>query len=345
MSLFIHKLSLDMHSSISQKTISVKKGDTMRKLCVTLTENGKVYFVDDGCTAVLSAKKGNGGILYNACNIVDGIIEYEFTELTADSVGLMGCEIKLYDSNNGLITSPQFCMVVEGIVYEDGDVEESDEFSALTELVSSATELVNSIEEYADQAEASASKAQSSNLVAGQAAEAAQSSADQAKASADSAQVSTSIVSEYVNRAESAAGEAESYSSHPPIIGDDGCWREWNGTAYVTTNLPSRGEQGIQGERGIQGAQGIQGERGIQGPQGLQGIKGEKGDKGDNGAAGYTPVRGVDYYTPADKEELINEVIESALLGDIEESLNTILAMQDEMIANSALTAAEGVGF
>ena len=315
MSFFIHKLSLDMHSSISQKTISVKKGDTMRKLCVTLTENGKVYLVEDGCTAVFSAKKENGGILYNACNIVDGVIEYEFTELTANEVGMMGCEIKLYDSDNGLITSPQFCMVVEGIVYDDEEVEGSDEFSALTDLVSSATELVNTIEEYADQAEASASEAQSNNLVAGQAAEAAQSSADQAKASADSAQVSTSIVSEYVNRAESAADEAEGYSSHPPIIGDDGCWLQWNGTAYVTTTLPSRGEQGIQGERGIQGVQGIQGERGIQGPQGIQ------GDKGDKGDPGHTPVRGVDYYTEDDKQELLEEIDTALYEGNVSTSI------------------------
>ena len=53
----------------------------------------------------------------------------------------------------------------------------------------------------------------------------------------------------------------------------------------------------------IRGPQGLQG---IQGPQGLQGDKGEKGDDG------YTPVKGTDYFTEADKQEFIEAVTEDA---------------------------------
>ena len=35
--------------------------------------------------------------------------------------------------------------------------------------------------------------------------------------------------------------------------------------------------------------------------QDLIAIKGEKGDTGPQGPAGYTPVRGIDYWTEADK--------------------------------------------
>lgn len=41
------------------------------------------------------------------------------------------------------------------------------------------------------------------------------------------------------------------------------------------------------------------------------GLKGDKGDKGDTGAAGadgYTPVRGTDYWTEADKAEIVDEL-------------------------------------
>ena len=44
---------------------------------------------------------------------------------------------------------------------------------------------------------------------------------------------------------------------------------------------------------------GPQGEIGPQGPQG------EKGEKGDTGADGKTPVKGVDYFTDADKAEIV----------------------------------------
>lgn len=43
-------------------------------------------------------------------------------------------------------------------------------------------------------------------------------------------------------------------------------------------------------------------------------LKGEKGDKGDTGATGAdgkTPVKGVDYFTDADKAELVEDVLEA----------------------------------
>ena len=44
----------------------------------------------------------------------------------------------------------------------------------------------------------------------------------------------------------------------------------------------------------------------------LAALKGEKGDKGDKGAAGadgYTPVKGTDYWTAADKAEIVDDVL------------------------------------
>lgn len=39
------------------------------------------------------------------------------------------------------------------------------------------------------------------------------------------------------------------------------------------------------------------------------GLKGDKGDTGATGADGKTPVKGTDYWTAADKQEIINDVI------------------------------------
>lgn len=87
------------------------------------------------------------------------------------------------------------------------------------------------------------------------------------------------------------------------------------------------GEKGDKGETGPQGPQGEKGETGAQGPQGIQGAQGEKGDpgsagptgpKGDTGATGaqgpagadgYTPVRGTDYWTAADQEQIVSDVL------------------------------------
>jgi len=55
------------------------------------------------------------------------------------------------------------------------------------------------------------------------------------------------------------------------------------------------------------------GSRGSTGPQGPAGSDGKDGADGKNGSDGYTPVRGTDYWTEADKQEIINEV--SAVTG------------------------------
>lgn len=83
------------------------------------------------------------------------------------------------------------------------------------------------------------------------------------------------------------------------------------------------GPQGPKGDTGAQGPQGIQGETGPQGPQGKtgpQGPQGEKGEKGNTGAQGpqgpkgkpgiqgYTPIRGVDYWTIEDQNAIIAEI-------------------------------------
>lgn len=48
---------------------------------------------------------------------------------------------------------------------------------------------------------------------------------------------------------------------------------------------------------------------------GQQGEKGEPGQQGEPGAAGYTPVRGTDYWTEADKAEIKSYVDEAILNG------------------------------
>lgn len=99
---------------------------------------------------------------------------------------------------------------------------------------------------------------------------------------------------------------------------DRGLFRGEQGEKGDTGAQGPQGKQGVQGpagpqgEKGDTGAQGPQGKQGIQGPRGYQGARGEKGDTGPagkDGADGYTPVKGVDYYTDTEKTELVNAVI------------------------------------
>ena len=109
-----------------------------------------------------------------------------------------------------------------------------------------------------------------------------------------------------------------------PVIGANGNWY----LGETDTGKPARGEKGDkgepgadgakgdpgetgpqgptgpQGETGPQGPTGPQGETGPQGPTGPQGEKGPQGETGPQGPAGAAPVKGTDYFTEADKQEL-----------------------------------------
>lgn len=69
--------------------------------------------------------------------------------------------------------------------------------------------------------------------------------------------------------------------------------------------------KGSPGPAGPEGPQGPQGETGPEGPQGPQGIQGIQGPKGDTGSDGQTPVKGTDYWTDADKSEMVADVVEA----------------------------------
>lgn len=65
----------------------------------------------------------------------------------------------------------------------------------------------------------------------------------------------------------------------------------------------------IVGPQGPAGEKGEKGDKGDTGATGPQGEKGDTGAAGSKGADGYTPVKGVDYYTDLDKTEMVNAVI------------------------------------
>lgn len=75
-----------------------------------------------------------------------------------------------------------------------------------------------------------------------------------------------------------------------------------------------KGDTGLQGPQGETGPQGLQGPKGDQGDRGPQGLQGPQGDPGQNGLDGYSPVKGVDYWTDADKSE-IKSYVDVAILG------------------------------
>lgn len=84
-----------------------------------------------------------------------------------------------------------------------------------------------------------------------------------------------------------------------------------------------QGDPGPQGPRGETGQTGPQGPRGETGQRGPQGEIGQTGQTGPAGQDGHTPVKGVDYWTASDKQEIYAEA-EQALRDQEQSSVAAI---------------------
>lgn len=131
-----HKIALDIHKTVSQVSLSVKKGDTGRRLLIHLAERGYPYHISEDCYAVFTAQKPDGKVVFNDCSIKDCVIIYDMTPQTVAAAGLLDCEIILYGADGKQLTSASFNIVVEDTIYDtETEIESTNEYNALAALV------------------------------------------------------------------------------------------------------------------------------------------------------------------------------------------------------------------
>lgn len=139
-------ITLDVQKIDSGQLIKAKRGDSARRLVVSLTNRGRPYIPGEGVTAVFYERKPDGNPCFNEAQIDGCTVTYDFTGQTTNVVGLAACEIRLYDAVGQLLTSPRFEMLVDATEYQEGDVPDSSpEYTALTEMVSKGTELIRDL--------------------------------------------------------------------------------------------------------------------------------------------------------------------------------------------------------
>lgn len=85
----------------------------------------------------------------------------------------------------------------------------------------------------------------------------------------------------------------------------------------------------------------------IKGPAGATGADGQPGKDGETGPAGYTPVKGTDYWTAADKAEMVQETVAAIPTPDVSGQIGTHNADDSahgnvKAVANAALPKAGG---
>ena len=134
----VYNIALDIHKTGSQVALPMVRGENKRKIVVSLTENGRPYKISEGTKVELghfTALKPDGKFIYNACEIDEenNVIIYYVTSQTTAAEGEVKCQIKLSDSEKGLLFTPQFSIIVSNTLYnEEPILASSEEFNALT---------------------------------------------------------------------------------------------------------------------------------------------------------------------------------------------------------------------
>lgn len=121
-----YRISLDIHDTASQVTLSARKGETGRTIYASLTERGRPYEITEGCQAEFVCVRPNGRKLKNECVIEGNVIRYDLTMATVSTAGIAECEFRLMDASGALLTSPRFWLEVWATIYTEGDAVDSE---------------------------------------------------------------------------------------------------------------------------------------------------------------------------------------------------------------------------
>lgn len=188
-----YRFTLDLQKHQSQMSIAVFQYDTAVRLHISLTDGGKPYLIADGSYAVLYGKRADGKALAHDCQIQGNTeIIYDFEDTTACVAGAVDCQIKLYGTDQKLITAPKFMIAVdERVVSDDDIIAEGGELSAFDEIFFTENERIEA-EKEREKAEAlrvAAEEARVASETARTVADNSRDAAEQARVDAEQARV------------------------------------------------------------------------------------------------------------------------------------------------------------
>lgn len=138
----VYSINLDIEAMGSQAVLMARQGDNTRSISASLRQNELPYIIPPGCIATLVGSKPDGTILYNDCRIEDNKIIYDFTPQTASTPGRVKCEIRIYNAEQLLLTSPRFIIQVLKQAVSDQNIISRDEVTELTKLIADCLKIL-----------------------------------------------------------------------------------------------------------------------------------------------------------------------------------------------------------
>jgi len=143
----IKKISMDIDSSMRTK-IDAKQNDTLSRFIEFNLFKNNIIMNLTGHTVKIYATKADNTIIFNNVTIEDEVGGKVLVELTSQALAVVGdlnCELVIYGSNNSILSSKAFVVNVIKSVRNDTAIESTNEFTSLSEALSSVEKAVEDI--------------------------------------------------------------------------------------------------------------------------------------------------------------------------------------------------------
>ena len=127
----VTRLTLDMSLDTVQKSVAISKGDTNRRMEITLTDAGRPFTLPSTWTATLS-----GGQMEDGCVVEQGKILYDLSSgvLTAEA-GILELAFRIFDEEGDEVATPMITCNVYDVERNTEEVASTDEFSVLQDFI------------------------------------------------------------------------------------------------------------------------------------------------------------------------------------------------------------------
>lgn len=281
-----------------------------RYLVAKIVGSGKDIIVTG--TAQLNATKPDGTHSYVAGSInKDGTITIELTSNLLAVDGKISCDITIFNSEDEqqtLLTTSTFYILVDESNYDSGAIESTNEFSTVSDVLAQISAERSAAENAAENIKATLITKADGLILDG----------DKLQLTSDSIPIGDSVVLPTGTSSGTAGEKGEKGDKGEP--GEKGA----DGTSItIESAIESNDDDGYNTVIFSDGNS----LRIKNGSKGTTGEKGEKGDTGASGSDGYTPIKGTDYFTNSDKQEIIDAVIDalSTVAVTVDETNNITL--------------------
>ncbi len=133
-------ITVDLYNIYPLKVLNLQQNNIGRGAQITLTAAGTVI-VPDSEALYVYAKKPDGTVVYNTCELKDNQIQVDFDEQMTVTPGVLQVELQMVDSSGNSITTPIFQVNVQTSNIDYQKITSQDSFQALVTTLAEAQEL------------------------------------------------------------------------------------------------------------------------------------------------------------------------------------------------------------